>query len=432
MTDILYKHVDGGGPHAFPSTAFTADGNVTAIDRGAGDQFIVTNPHPGITQGYSIDLLGFNFDFTGNVPTSGTITEVLIKDAQGNVYVDMTNGEGSFSNPNLVQFWNTLQSNGPKAALDGLVGDYAVVTGSNDGDQVETYGKHGDYSLGTGNDLLDIFHKFTYAVGGAGNDTFQIEQSALQGLDLHGGLSNGTVAPGEVNTIDFHVGGKLAFAAIDGFNSFQFSAPGVGTPFDQFIFLSTDQLPGGTTPVFQVTGSAANHGNEIVIEPSPSGGPEHIDLSHVTVSNFMRLNQAFWFDFGGVTSNETAIGAPNARNVFHFGSGNDHAIGGNLADIFIAGRGHDYFNGGGGIDVAQYHAGIGQYTVTKLDAHTYRVHDNRPGSPDGTDTLVNVEYLKFTNATVYIGGPVAVVHTMSALHTHDIAPMTVHHFDLFA
>jgi len=156
-------------------------------------------------------------------------------------------------------------------------------------------------------------------------------------------------------------------------------------------------------------GGGAKHANEIVIEPSGVGA-QHVDLRNVTISNFtMRFDQAFWFDFGRDASNETFIGAPQACNVFHLGSGNNHAIGGNLADVFIAGPGHDYFDGRGGIDVATYHGGIGQYTVTKLAAHTYRVHDNRHGSPDGTDTLVNVEHLKFAHTTV-----------------------SVHHFDLFA
>jgi hypothetical protein len=427
MTTITYSN--GGGIHAFPSTAFAANGN---LSHSSGDVDTFTITQAGTTNLYEIDLVGTGFTYDeGGHPTGGTITEVQIEDASGSVYVDMRSfGQGS--NTNLALFWTTLQSSGPKAALNDLVGDNATVYGSSDGDQVETYGQFGNYTLGGGNVVLDIFDSYTQAVagdqtigGGPGSDTFQIELGGLAGLDLQGGPT----APGKVNTIDFHAPGTLAFANIAGFTSFTFTAAGVGKPFDQFIYLNTDQLPGGTTPVFQVTGSAANHGNEIVIEPSPAG--QNLNFSDVTVSDFTRLNQAFWFDFAS-TSNDNVIGVPDARNVFHFGGGNNHATGGMLDDVLIASRGHDTFHGGGGIDVVQYHAGIGAYTVTKLGAHEYRVHDNRAGSPDGTDILFNVAYLEFTNATVYIGGKVATTSTLSALHTHDLAATSVHHFDLFA
>ena len=139
------------------------------------------------------------------------------------------------------------------------------------------------------------------------------------------------------------------------------------------------------------------------------------------------------FDFSGDTFNDSVVGVTGARNVFDFGSGNGRAIGGNLNDVFTGGPGDDYFNGRGGINVANFDGNRGQYSVTKLGKHEFRVHDNRPGSPDGTDTLVNVQYLKFANATVFTGGTVPVVTAMaSTLHAHDLAMASAHHFDLFA
>jgi len=458
MASATYTNVTGGDARLVPSSTFTAIGSapgqssVTAAD---ADQFVIQGPG-----GYSIHLFsafnedepeldpdgdeGGNFSYTGEgskIPTTttgdsgnggGTITEVQIRDTQGNIYLDVT---GSFSDASLVDFYNTLQSSGAKAALDQLIGNNLTEQGSGQTDYVETYGQNGIYNLGGGNSFLDITYPYSTAYADGGNDTFTIDRSGLAGLQLHGGYDDGAVTP--ISTIDFNVPGTLAFQAIDGFTSLTFTFTGAGSDpggklsgaFDQFIYLNTGQLPGGTTPVFQVTGSADNHANEIVIEPS--GGGQHLNFSNVTVSDFTRLNQAFWFDFASV-ANETVIGVPNARNVFHFGGGTNSATGGNLADVFIAGPGHDTFDGGGGIDVAQYHGAIGSYTVTKLAAHKYLVHDNRHGSPDGTDTLVNVEYLEFTNATVYIGGPVTVVHTTSALHTNALAAASVHHFDLFA
>jgi len=41
--------------------------------------------------------------------------------------------------------------------------------------------------------------------------------------------------------------------------------------------------------------------------------------------------------------------------------------------------------------------------ITKLAAHTYSVHDIRLHSPEGTDIVVNAEYLIFSNKYVFIG-----------------------------
>ena len=187
MTQINY--INGGGIHARPSTAFAADGTVLTA---TSTEFAIDNPDKGVTHHYSIDLLGTGFTYSGGHPNGGTITEVKIKDAHGNVYVDFTNLLGDVS---LADFWTFLKHGSPKAALDNLVGSPASATGSNDGDQVETYGDNSVYQLGPGNDILDISNNFTRASGGAGNDTFRIDQGGLFGLDLHGGQFDGTVAP---------------------------------------------------------------------------------------------------------------------------------------------------------------------------------------------------------------------------------------------
>ena len=454
MADATY--ISGGNTHWAPSTTFAAGEPVpSTVDQ---FHFEIDNLYPASALGpddYSIHLYSVlhepedqgdeppdndgdetgTFTYAGGagaaatIPKGGTIESVVVKDDKGNVYFSLT---GAFQDSGLADFWNTLQTSGAKAALDQLVGNNLTEQGSGQTDYVETYGQFGTYHLGGGNSFLDITYSNTTAYADGGSDTFIIDQSGLIGLQLHGGLADGTAAPGEVSTIDFNVAGTLTFQAIDGFTSFTFTAPGSGGQYNQFIYLHTDQLPGGTTPTFHVTGSAASHANEIVIVPT-GGGAQHINLSNVTVSDFTaRLDQAFWFYFAADKTNDTMIGAPHARNVFQVGSGNDRAIGGHLADVFIAGHGHDYFNGGGGIDVATYHAGISHYTVTKLGAHTYRVHDNRHGSPDGTDTLVNVEYLKFANATEFIGGNAPVITVGAGVHTHDLALAPTNHFELFA
>jgi hypothetical protein len=450
MADAIYTNVLGGDPRLTPSSTFAAIGmgpgqsTVTAAD---ADQFVIQG-----SNGYSIHLFsilsedepekdpdgdeGGNFAYAGegsNVPMNsenngGTITELQIRDSQGNIYFDVT---GSFNDASLVDFYNTLQTAGAKAALDQLIGAGLTVTGSGGTDHVETYGINGTYDLGGGDSTLDITYGNSAAYDSGGNDTFIIDQSGLAGIQIHGGYGEGSQTA--ASTIDFNVGGTFYFSALDGFSSltFSFTATGTAASSDQFVYLYSDQLaqlPGGATPTFDVTGSAAAHGNEIVIVSTPDG-PHTINLSQVTVTGFTRLDQAFWFYFQADTAKDTFIGATDARNVFEVGSGNSTAIGGNLDDVFFAGHGHDRFNGGGGIDVAVYDGNLSQFTITKLGAHTYQVTDNRAHAPDGTDTLINVEYLEFANTFVYLGGNVAVV-TAGTHAPHLLA--APHHVDLIA
>jgi hypothetical protein len=269
--------------------------------------------------------------------------------------------------------------------------------------------------------VYDIAASNTTINGQPDSDVFRILQGGLFGLDLFGN-------PGGANTVDFHAGGTLTFDAVGAITNFQFSGP--GSP-GQFIYLTIDNLlalPGGTIPTFHVTGSMAGHTNEVVIEPS--GGSHDVNLSHVTVSNFARANDAFVFDFGGDTLDDRVVGAHNARNLVDFGdsTGNDTAFGGRLNDVFIAGSGNDYFNGGGGINVVDLAGNLNQYSVVKIGTNEYRVHNHAAGAGHGIDTLVNIQYLKFANATVYIGGTVPVI-TVASSAVHALA---AHHVDLIA
>lgn len=66
-------------------------------------------------------------------------------------------------------------------------------------------------------------------------------------------------------------------------------------------------------------------------------------------------------------------------------------------DTLLSSAGNDTLDGGAGIDTVVYSGMRSHYTVTKT-ATGYSVTDNV--STDGTDTLANVEQLKFTDMTV--------------------------------
>lgn len=68
-------------------------------------------------------------------------------------------------------------------------------------------------------------------------------------------------------------------------------------------------------------------------------------------------------------------------------------------DRLIGGAGNDQIEGGVGTDTAIYAGNASQYTITKNGNGSWTVQDNRPGSPDGSDTLTGVELLRFRNLT---------------------------------
>jgi RTX calcium-binding nonapeptide repeat (4 copies)/Cadherin domain len=89
-------------------------------------------------------------------------------------------------------------------------------------------------------------------------------------------------------------------------------------------------------------------------------------------------------------------------------SGHDDYIGTDLADTLsglagddtlTGGRGNDTLDGGADIDKAVFSGARSQYRIDQLGNGDRQVVDLRPGSPDGTDTLHDVENLVFSDGT---------------------------------
>ncbi|WP_199223508.1 S-layer family protein, partial [Caulobacter sp. HMWF009] len=85
-------------------------------------------------------------------------------------------------------------------------------------------------------------------------------------------------------------------------------------------------------------------------------------------------------------------------------SGNDTLTGGDGSDSLSGGSGNDSIDGGAGPDTVYFSGNVGDYTVVQ-DAVTgvVTITDNRPGSPDGTDTFVNIEVATFADDDLTFG-----------------------------
>ena len=84
-------------------------------------------------------------------------------------------------------------------------------------------------------------------------------------------------------------------------------------------------------------------------------------------------------------------------NVIYGGKGDDVIIGSTFGEILIGGAGNDTIDGGVGIDTVAFSGPRASYSISK-SATGWTVFDNT--GKDGTDTLKNVERLKFSDGYV--------------------------------
>ena len=85
------------------------------------------------------------------------------------------------------------------------------------------------------------------------------------------------------------------------------------------------------------------------------------------------------------------------------GSGNDTIVGNAADNKLTGGAGNDSLDGSSGTNTAVYSGPSTAYQVTQNANGSWTITDLRSGSPDGTDTLVNIQLLQFSDATVAIG-----------------------------
>ncbi|MEP4431976.1 MAG: cadherin-like domain-containing protein [Hyphomicrobiales bacterium] len=92
-------------------------------------------------------------------------------------------------------------------------------------------------------------------------------------------------------------------------------------------------------------------------------------------------------------------GHTNQHDVVDAGAGDDIIYTGDGDDTITGGAGDDYINGEGGNDTAIFSGNYSDYTITQY-ANSFTIRDDRPSSPDGTDTVHNVENFQFSDGTV--------------------------------
>ena len=160
-------------------------------------------------------------------------------------------------------------------------------------------------------------------------------------------------------------------------------------------------------------------GNTIFMTVWDGGGTNTYDFSNYTTNLSVNLNPGAWTttssaQLANLGGGHIAIG--NIANAYLYnnnpaslvqnavgGTGNDTIIGNAADNKLTGGHGNDSIDGQGGTNTAVYSGPSTAYQVTQNANGTWTITDLRPGSPDGTDTLTNIQLLQFSDKTVAIG-----------------------------
>ncbi len=144
--------------------------------------------------------------------------------------------------------------------------------------------------------------------------------------------------------------------------------------------------PQGSTP--------ANY--KLVLGTTPNGTGGSRDVANLTVSGSLATN------VDGNAAGNTINGNAGA-NVLSGLAGVDFLNGNAGDDTLIGGSGNDTLNGGTGTDTVILSGNFNNYKITyNSSTKAFTLLDNRSGSPDGSDSVSNIEYIQFADTKVTV------------------------------
>lgn len=335
----------------------------------------------------------------------------------------LTGGEG---NDRIIgtNSADTINGRGGDDYINGGAGDDYILSGwgddqvyggegndriemSIDGDLDNIYGQGGDdeigYSPGFGGCGLPIVYG-NIIDGGTGNDVIRICSNSAK---IFGGLGNDLFegwAPiinmGDGNDIvdvdtrnkedaridggdgyDIFVGGDGNYSNIRNFEKF---VTAYDTPVDDPLpirpdprehLITDENIPASKRLII----SASSRGVFFNASTVSTGSIECISRdAYGSAAYFAGQPGRYWYQCYGGLRNDTFRGSIDN-------------------DIFRGNAGNDYIDGGDGRDIAIYSGNYADYTVTEITYNQFEIVDNRADSPDGTDTLIDINTLRFAD-----------------------------------
>jgi Ca2+-binding RTX toxin-like protein len=322
---------------------------------------------------------------------------------------------------------DTIKGRGGNDVINGLAGNDIIdggngndtISGGGGDDQIFTGLGNVSVDAGNGNDLLglgtdlptgnygsgayDPGMSLIFANAGDGSDTVFVDNSDLaQGSVIDGGSGDDKIFVGSLGN-GTYIGGDGSYPgnfsnniwnSLRGFESY-FVAGYYG-----IVDKSVDEANGIYLTAFPRYLSEIGF-NDVVLS----------DYNFIGISS-SRIN-VYTGDGLYIQAEAVSVGSLNVSSLrgsinFSGGAMGDRAVGidGNFDDIFEGNGGNDYFDGGDGTDIAIFSGNSSDYTILEIAYNTFQVKDNRADNPDGTDTIVDVNKLRFADGDqdIFISG----------------------------
>jgi|GEM_PF-1452420 len=122
------------------------------------------------------------------------------------------------------------------------------------------------------------------------------------------------------------------------------------------------------------------------------------DVLHAVANVILHLGAGN--DTGYAIATGSAVYGDDGNDTLIGGPGSDVLYGGNGDDVLMGGGGNDALYGDAGNDIVRYSGLASNYQITVLSTTSVRITDLRSGSPDGTDTVYNVEQAQWDDGSI--------------------------------
>jgi Ca2+-binding RTX toxin-like protein len=272
-----------------------------------------------------------------------------------------------------------------QVTINGGFEDFTILTGSGD-DSITTGAGDDVINTGEGASTVDAGEGVNSIIGGSGTDTIT---AGGGGNFIDGGDGTNTITTGGGD--DVITGGIGDDTIIAGAGNDQVTVTGGVDTFDAGAgddLLNLDYSASITAITGGVTGGTLAGGYD----------GNFADLAGNSV--VFQGTERFSVTTG---SGDDVIATGDGDDAIGTGAGADQISGGGGDDMISAGAGGDAIDGGTGSDTVMLSGNRADYDVDDLGGGVYSIADLRAGSPDGTDTAVNVEFVAFVDGTFAIG-----------------------------
>jgi serralysin len=146
--------------------------------------------------------------------------------------------------------------------------------------------------------------------------------------------------------------------------------------------------------------SATSSSAKLIFAAWDAGGSDTFDFSGFKVAQTIDLRSGYFSSVGGLTGNVTIAMGATIENAIG-GTAADTINGNAVANRIVGGAGNDIIDGGLGVDTAAYVGKFSSYAISAKADGGWQIKDNG-GAGEGTDSVINIESLAFSDRTFSI------------------------------